>query len=121
MSLRLIISSVCLLLSGAAAATSASTRLELVPYPTHARSGTGFAAIDPNDFHITIVECYADCDVLKRAADRYMPIILQPPGSSGTVYRLSIFENRINATMPTGQPGYLTTLNIAITGKVSND
>lgn len=99
-----------LLLSGAA---TTPPRLEVVPYPKSVTTGSGAGQVHPDDFKIIISDCSADCDVLKRAADRYLPIILQPPGSTGITYRLSIFENRINASAPSRYPGRLAALKIS--------
>ena len=94
--------------------TDSEARLELVPYPTSAIVGESASHVDENHFSIRISDCHADCDLLQRAIDRYVPIILQPPGSTGTVFRLSIFENRINASVPKGNTGQIVQLSIEV-------
>ena len=106
------------LVAGSAAASSAATRLEVVPYPQEVHTGDGAVTLDPESFEITISKCSADCDVLQRAIARYMPVVLQPPGSTGTAYRLSIFEDRINATSPVGAAAPLLRLKIATIAQV---
>jgi hypothetical protein len=97
---------------------SSGPQLKVVPYPAEVTLGEGFASVDPKLFDMRIVECNADCDLIDRAISRYMKIIFQPPHSTGTVFRLSIFEDRINATVPTAPTGDLTQLKITIRAKV---
>lgn len=91
-------------------------QLDVVPYPQEVKLGSGYLQLDDH-FLMDINKCSADCDVLQRAMERYMKIIKQPPGSTGTTFRLSIFENRINTTEPNGPPGKLMRLNIITTAQ----
>lgn len=103
-----------------AVAASDSPRLNVVPYPSDVSLGSGSVALDTK-FTIGVAECTADCDILQRAVDRYMNIIFQPVGSTGIVFRQSIFEDRINATLPSGQAGSLRQMKVITTGKKSVD
>lgn len=107
------------LVAGSASASAPSTRLEIVPYPQQVHTGQGAVALDPDNFEISISKCSADCDVLQRAIDRYIPIVMQPTGSTGTVYRLSIFEDRINASNPVGAAAVLLRLRVETSTQVN--
>ncbi len=122
-----------------AAINAIPPQLNVVPYPSNVELGPGALQIEPS-FNIIVTECYADCEILRRAISRYvffllyiyiallfysyiyrsryLTIILEPPGSTGTVFRLSIFENRINQSMPVGLAGKLNRLNVLVTNKV---
>jgi hypothetical protein len=109
---------VCLLLAAEVAADS--PRLNVVPYPAEAVLGADSAQLDSR-FSIDVAECHADCDVLRRAAERYSKIIFHPVGSTGTVFRQTIFEDRINASTPQGFGHPLRQLRVVTTGKESVD
>ena len=98
---------------------AAIPQLNVVPYPSSVTASTGAAQLDPKHFSFKLGECHADCEVITGAFDRYSKWIFMPPGSTGSTYRLSIFENRINATTPQGPAGQLSHLNVIITTKVT--
>jgi hypothetical protein len=102
----------------AAALEAIPPQLSVVPYPSDVNLGSGAIFLEPSKFHISLADCAADCDILERAIDRYMKIILLPPGSTNTVFRLSIFENRINQSVPTTPSGQLFQLDITTKNKV---
>lgn len=108
----------CCCVSILATSDSGSASLNVVPYPSDVTLGSGVARIDPK-FSINVDECTAQCDILQRSVDRYMGIIFQPVGSTGIVFRQTIFENRINATEPEGTSVTLRQLRVMITGKES--
>jgi hypothetical protein len=112
--------SVLAVTSGAATTDSDSAHLNVVPYPSDVSLGSGATTLDPK-FSIDIADCTVDCDILKRAVDRYMGIIFQPVGSTGTVFRQTIFEDRINASTPEGLMEPLRQLKVMTTGKESVD
>ena len=93
-------------------------QLNVVPYPSDVSLGSGAVFLEPSKFHISLAECAADCDIIDRAIDRYLKIIFLPPGSTNTVFRLSIFENRINQSVPTTPSGQLFQLDIITKNKV---
>lgn len=92
-------------------------QLSVVPYPSDVSLGNGAVFLEPSKFHISLAECTADCDIIDRAIDRYLKIIFLPPGSTNTVFRLSIFENRINQSVPTTPSGQLFQLDIITKNK----
>jgi hexosaminidase len=92
-------------------------QLDVIPYPSGVALGAGASIVDPNEFVMTVGECSHDCDVLDRAVERYMKTIFKAPGSTGTVFRLSIFEDRINTTLPVGVVDKLSGLVIKTTSK----
>ena len=94
-----------------------SPHIDVVPYPSEVKIGSGASYIEPKHFRMTS-QCEVDCDLLDRAIDRYMKIIFKQPGTTNTVFRLSIFENRIKAPVPVGQVNQLVQLNIITTTKV---
>ena len=83
-------------------------------------AGRVLTTLDPK-FSIDIADCTVDCDILKRTVDRYMGIIFQPVGSTGTVFRQTIFEDHINASTPEGLMEPLRQLKVMTTGKESVD
>lgn len=93
-------------------------QLDVVPYPSDAKIGFDALTLARHKFAMKVVDCSADCDIIQRAIDRYMPLIFKQPGSTGTVFRVSIFENRINATVPTSVSGQLNHLLIKTKTKV---
>ena len=93
-------------------------QLNVVPYPSSVQLGNGALWLNTAAFDMLVAECHADCDIIHRAVDRYLKIITLSPGSTGTTFRLSIFENRINQSMPVGPAGQLNRLKIAVTNKV---
>ncbi len=93
-------------------------QLNVVPYPSKVELGQSALLIEPTTFKILLTECHADCVILRRAILRYTDIIMMPPGSTGTVFRLSIFENRINQSLPIGPFGKLLRLNVEATNEV---
>jgi hypothetical protein len=95
-----------------------ASKLDIVPYPKLAETHSGAVSLDEKNFEMTISECYFDCDVLERAIVRYEDIIFKKLGSSGIVYRLSIFEDRINATLPSGPTDELSRLTLRVRTKV---
>lgn len=101
-----------------ASASAASPHLNVIPYPSDVSLGSGKVALDPK-FTIDIAECTVDCDILHRAVNRYVDIIFQPVGSTGTVFRQTIFEDRINASTPEGEAQPLRRLKVVTTGKKS--
>jgi hypothetical protein len=92
-------------------------QLNVVPYPSEVSMGSGSVHLD-NTFIIHADTCHSDCEILHQAIDRYLKMIFKPVGSTGTVFRLSIFEDRINATVPTGASTQLTQLNVVIKSQV---
>lgn len=101
-------------------ANNTPAHLDVVPYPSDVSIGGGFCTLDAK-FDIQIQTCSADCDILQRSVQRYINLIFKPPGSTGTVFRQNIFENRVNATLPQGSPGKLLRLNIVTTSSNSVD
>lgn len=102
----------CLLAATVSASDVSPPQLDVLPYPQSVTMGAGSSKLDSTDFNIKIGVCNADCDVLDRAIERYSALIFQAPGSTGTTFRLSIFEDRINAPAPTGATGKLRQLTI---------
>lgn len=103
-------------LAVASASGSGSASLNVVPYPSDVSLGAGATSLDPK-FTIDIAECTADCDILLEAVNRYMGILFQPVGSTGTVFRQTIFEDRINASTPEGVVKPLRQLKVKTTAK----
>lgn len=101
-----------------ASASAASPHLNVIPYPSDVTLGEGSSLLDAK-FTIDIAECTVDCDILRQAVNRYMDIIFQPVGSTGTVFRQTIFEDRINASTPEGKVQPLHQLKVVTTGKKS--
>lgn len=97
---------------------SDSPSLTVVPYPREAALGSSSSSL-AEDFSLQITACEADCDLLQRAVERYTKIIFRPVGSTGTVFRQSIFEDRINASTPTGEVATMRYLNVATAAKES--
>lgn len=103
----------------AVAVDANAPQLDVVPYPSDVILGDGASFLDPKSFDMTVGECAFDCDILERAMERYMKTIFKPPGSTGTVFRLSIFEDRINTTLPIGPATEIRQLTIKTTTKTA--
>ena len=88
--------------------------LNIIPYPSDVSLGTGITKLDEK-FTIIVSTCHADCDVLQRGVERYMNIIFQPIGSTGMVFRQSIFEDRVNASAPQGDEMTVRVLQVITT------
>ena len=93
-------------------ANNTPPQLNVVPYPSDVVLGSGSARLD-STFKMHVTQCTVDCDIIDRAIERYMDVIFKPLGSTSTVFRQNIFENRVNATIPTDSSGFLTQLTIA--------
>jgi len=100
-----------------AAVDAIAPQLDVIPYPSEVSLGASASLVDAKTFTMSVGECSFDCDVLDRAMERYMKTIFKAPGSTGTVFRLSIFEDRINATIPTGDINQISELVIKTTTK----
>jgi hypothetical protein len=97
----------------------ATNQLDIVPYPKEVVLGTNSIKLSPQEFEIALAECHGDCDLLQSAIDRYEKLIFPTVGSTETVYRLSIFEDRINAPVPNTAVAQLTKLNVVTSATVS--
>jgi hypothetical protein len=109
--------------SNNAAATSSSDstiQLDLVPYPKEVTIGKNFLRLIPQEFDLEIQSCFSgsDCDILQEALQRYHKLFFPSIGSTEMIYRLSIFEDRINAPVPNDSTHQLMKLNVVVTSKV---
>jgi hypothetical protein len=109
--------------SNNAAATSSSDstiQLDLVPYPKEVAIGKNFLRLIPQEFDLEIQSCFSgsDCDILQEALQRYHKLFFPSIGSTEMIYRLSIFEDRINAPVPNDSTHQLMKLNVVVTSKV---
>ena len=117
-----VLSSSLSLSSPISSSTTSSSQLNLVPYPSEVTLGSSFLSLNPSSFHFEISSCSSNCQLLEEAIQRYSLLLFPSVGITGTIYRQSIFEQRINAEKPTGQSIQLLKLKIQSleTVKLSN-
>jgi hypothetical protein len=100
----------CLLLAASVHA------LDVVPAPRVSRSGSSAASVRGLQLRLS---CEGeDCAVLRRAAERARTDIFRPPGSTGGVFRQSIFEDRMQQPVPQSVHP-LQRLDVQVLGQVS--
>jgi hypothetical protein len=95
-------------------------QLDLVPYPKEVTIGKNFLHLIPQEFDLEIQSCFSgtDCEILEQALKRYHKLFFPSVGSTDMIYRLSIFEDRINAPVPNDATHQLMKLNVVVTSKV---
>jgi hypothetical protein len=95
-----------------------TVQLDIVPYPKEVTLGSNSIELNPQEFEIALAECHGDCELLQDAINRYKKLIFPTIGSTEILYRLSIFEDRINAPAPNAAVTRLAKLNVGTSAMV---